>query len=394
MRSDACVSIGGRRSGTTQDYDVIDCSVDWCKSNSNLRVVEEEKCSSTDFSAHICGASGSQNRLNVPASCADIKKNTPLAPDGIYDIQPDPMKPALKVFCDMTSDSGGWSLVMKTSSGFACSDTLLKQPDEEQCIYSKHVGEVCRNAELLRHKPGNYSARVPLWAIDKLMNSGASAILKLVTNGNENVYFRRKRKDLHNSIAKGMIRFRKADIGTIMSNFDLYSSYNDAINMQNNWLHCTYEDETGDGSGFPLSCGPNSVGNSNKAITSQSCTTNSATSHIYIQAETSELSICAEAYQGKSIELKCPPGHSISDITFASYGLPMGTCGSYSTTPSCHSSSAITILKRSCLNKAYCRLQVDQVTFGNPCNDAAKRLSVAASCSESCGLTVCKTTKT
>lgn len=34
------------------------------------------------------------------------------------------------------------------------------------------------------------------------------------------------------------------------------------------------------------------------------------------------------------------------------------------------------------------------MTFGNPCNDGAKRLSVAASCSESCGLTVCKTTKT
>jgi hypothetical protein len=92
---------------------------------------------------------------------------------------------------------------------------------------------------------------------------------------------------------------------------------------------------------------------------------------------------------GSTLHLKCGPGNYISDISFASYGLPTGTCGAYQL-GQCHRTTTLATMKKECLRKSSCSIQVDQTKFGNPCNSQEKRLLVTATCSASCGFEICK----
>ena len=39
--------------------------------------------------------------------------------------------------------------------------------------------------------------------------------------------------------------------------------------------------------------------------------------------------LCGSAYEGNLLEMSCQTGHTISEIQFASFGDPQGTCGSF-----------------------------------------------------------------
>lgn len=40
--------------------------------------------------------------------------------------------------------------------------------------------------------------------------------------------------------------------------------------------------------------------------------------------------VCGSAPEGETVQLTCPSGATISHITFASFGNPIGSCGSFS----------------------------------------------------------------
>ncbi|XP_057500514.1 beta-galactosidase-like [Actinidia eriantha] len=87
-----------------------------------------------------------------------------------------------------------------------------------------------------------------------------------------------------------------------------------------------------------------------------------------------------EKLQAKA-HLGCPPGQKISNIKFASYGLPQGKCGSY-WEGSCHAHKSYDALERNCIGQQSCSVSVAPEVFGgDPCPNSAKKLSVEALCS-------------
>ncbi|XWS17401.1 hypothetical protein CRYUN_Cryun33cG0064200 [Craigia yunnanensis] len=79
--------------------------------------------------------------------------------------------------------------------------------------------------------------------------------------------------------------------------------------------------------------------------------------------------------------LWCPPGQKISEIKFASYGMPEGTCGSFRE-GSCHAHKSYDAFQKNCIGKQSCSVTVAPEVFGgDPCPDSMKKLSVEAACS-------------
>ncbi|KAF3942594.1 hypothetical protein CMV_030763 [Castanea mollissima] len=88
---------------------------------------------------------------------------------------------------------------------------------------------------------------------------------------------------------------------------------------------------------------------------------------------------CANAYEGNTLELSCQGGSAISEIKFASFGLPEGACGSFRT-GSCESSNALSIIQKECLGKERCSLDVSEKSLGPTGCKATNRLAVEVTC--------------
>ncbi|XP_019152748.1 PREDICTED: beta-galactosidase 5-like isoform X2 [Ipomoea nil] len=81
------------------------------------------------------------------------------------------------------------------------------------------------------------------------------------------------------------------------------------------------------------------------------------------------------------VHLHCAPGQSISAITFASYGTPLGTCGSFKR-GTCHAENSREILEKECLGRKSCKVAISNTFFGiDPCPNVLKKLSAEAICS-------------
>uniref|UniRef100_A0A2N9I5M6 Beta-galactosidase n=1 Tax=Fagus sylvatica TaxID=28930 RepID=A0A2N9I5M6_FAGSY len=55
--------------------------------------------------------------------------------------------------------------------------------------------------------------------------------------------------------------------------------------------------------------------------------------------------ICGSAYEGNTLELSCQLGHTISEIQFASFGDPQGTCGSFKK-GSCEATNSLSAMQK------------------------------------------------
>ncbi|CAL5200286.1 unnamed protein product [Lathyrus oleraceus] len=83
---------------------------------------------------------------------------------------------------------------------------------------------------------------------------------------------------------------------------------------------------------------------------------------------------------GPALLLECPDhNHVISSIKFASYGTPLGTCGSFYH-GRCSSNKALSIVEKACIGSRSCSVGVSTDTFGDPCRGLTKSLAVEATC--------------
>ncbi|XP_057787718.1 beta-galactosidase 10 [Salvia miltiorrhiza] len=89
-----------------------------------------------------------------------------------------------------------------------------------------------------------------------------------------------------------------------------------------------------------------------------------------------------EEYKKKaSVSLKCPTSKRISAVKFASFGDPVGRCGTYAV-GGCHDPNSVSVVQKVCLNKEECELELSQDNFDiNLCPNVAKRLAVEVLCS-------------
>ncbi|XP_047310478.1 beta-galactosidase 3-like isoform X2 [Impatiens glandulifera] len=89
----------------------------------------------------------------------------------------------------------------------------------------------------------------------------------------------------------------------------------------------------------------------------------------------------SEEIRKPKVHLKCSPGQTISSISFASYGTPFGTCGSFQQ-GTCHAPNSHSILEKKCVGEQRCAVSISNTNFGeDPCPNMLKRLTVEATCS-------------
>ncbi|XP_022132466.1 beta-galactosidase 3 [Momordica charantia] len=80
------------------------------------------------------------------------------------------------------------------------------------------------------------------------------------------------------------------------------------------------------------------------------------------------------------VHLRCSAGYSIASIKFASFGTPLGTCGSYQQ-GTCHAPTSYDTIEKRCMGKQRCAVTISNTNFGrDPCPNVLKRLSVEAVC--------------
>ena len=87
--------------------------------------------------------------------------------------------------------------------------------------------------------------------------------------------------------------------------------------------------------------------------------------------------VCATANENGTATLSAPTGAVFTSVVFASYGLPTGTCGNFST-GSCHSTSSQSVVEGLILGQNTVSVQATNGIFGDPCGGIVKKLYIEA----------------
>ncbi|XP_073014846.1 beta-galactosidase 3 [Primulina eburnea] len=90
-----------------------------------------------------------------------------------------------------------------------------------------------------------------------------------------------------------------------------------------------------------------------------------------------------QEFHRPKVHLHCGPGKSISSIKFASFGTPLGKCGSFQQ-GTCHAPTSYSTIEKRCIGQQRCSVTISNSNFGqDPCPNVLKRLSVEAICTPS-----------
>ena len=94
-------------------------------------------------------------------------------------------------------------------------------------------------------------------------------------------------------------------------------------------------------------------------------------------SSTAQTTICQTAGEGGTVTLTAPPGMVFISVTFASYGTPNGSCGSF-TIGGCHAANSSSIVEAALIGQNSGSIAATNGVFGDPCNGTVKRLYVEA----------------
>uniref|UniRef100_A0A7N0U170 Beta-galactosidase n=1 Tax=Kalanchoe fedtschenkoi TaxID=63787 RepID=A0A7N0U170_KALFE len=84
----------------------------------------------------------------------------------------------------------------------------------------------------------------------------------------------------------------------------------------------------------------------------------------------------------ETVHLRCPENMRISDVKFASFGTPTGTCGSYQI-GECHDPLSLSVVAKICLQKNECVIELTRQNFGKTtCSSSPRKLAVEVSCAD------------
>ncbi|THU45870.1 hypothetical protein C4D60_Mb02t22530 [Musa balbisiana] len=90
--------------------------------------------------------------------------------------------------------------------------------------------------------------------------------------------------------------------------------------------------------------------------------------------------VCAIVVEGSILDLSCQGSRSFSEIQFASFGNPQGSCGSFKK-GSCEAPDALAVVKKACIGRSNCSINVTASAFRpSECSDLSKRFAVQAIC--------------
>lgn len=93
-------------------------------------------------------------------------------------------------------------------------------------------------------------------------------------------------------------------------------------------------------------------------------------------------SLCGTANEGNTVTLTAPAGMVFRSVTFASYGTPNGTCGSF-TIGACHAANNQSIVETALIGQNSATIAATNAVFGDPCSGTVKRLYIEAAYSSS-----------
>jgi hypothetical protein len=92
--------------------------------------------------------------------------------------------------------------------------------------------------------------------------------------------------------------------------------------------------------------------------------------------------VCATAEENQTLSITAPSGYKFTEVIFASYGTPNGTCGNFSINNSCHAATSVTVVEGYLLGATgTVTISVSNAIFGDPCPGIGKRLYVQAAIS-------------
>jgi hypothetical protein len=92
-----------------------------------------------------------------------------------------------------------------------------------------------------------------------------------------------------------------------------------------------------------------------------------------------------EAPEGSTnyVVVGCAAGGTIINVTFASFGTPVGNCSTGFATGACASNTSLLVVEATCLGRQGCAIPVTDAEFGDPCEGTKKALAVQVACSHS-----------